>query len=171
MADFGEVTLELQLFEAALLGLALARGWTPERHGSDEWGEHIEKLFGLTAGRLVRVAQIEDEVSAERVKKTVELRNGTVHHWLIYTGMDLASGKSTIEKERADRTPRLDGRDSQGSKLCSRCSTSKARSRCRPSGSPSSGARTCRPPTKAEPRVRPGLGWTSGATARVAGCP
>lgn len=99
MADFGEVMLEIQLFETALLGLALARGWTPERHGSDEWGEHIEKLFALTAGRLVRVAQIEDEVFAEQVKKTVEVRNGTVHHWLIFTGMDLASGKSTIEKD------------------------------------------------------------------------
>ena len=60
---------ELQLFEAALLGLALARGWTPERHGSDEWGEHIEELFGLTAGRLVRVAQIEDDVFAEQVSR------------------------------------------------------------------------------------------------------
>jgi hypothetical protein len=78
---------ELQLFEAALLGLALARGWTPERHGSDEWGEHIEELFGLTAGRLVRVAQIEDDVFAEQVKTTVELRHGTVHHWLIYAGI------------------------------------------------------------------------------------
>jgi hypothetical protein len=49
MADFGEVMVEIQLFEMALLGLAMSRGYTPDRVGTDDWREHVEQLFAMTA--------------------------------------------------------------------------------------------------------------------------
>jgi hypothetical protein len=100
MADFGEVLRELQLFEVALLGIAMSRGFTPDRLGTEDWRRHVEDLYGRTAGRLVEPAQFKDPDLADQVKRVVRLRNGLVHGWLIVAVLDIRTGRRTIEEKR-----------------------------------------------------------------------
>jgi hypothetical protein len=101
MADFGEVMREVQLLEWVLFGMATLPGYTPEQLGTEERHERLEQLYAMTAGQLVQAAQIEDRNLAAQVKSAVNLRNNIVHGWLIYTGLDIVSGKTTIDEQRA----------------------------------------------------------------------
>jgi hypothetical protein len=102
LADFGEVMLELQLFELGLFALVDAQHFSPGQIGTEERTRRVERLWSLPAGQLRQEAHIEDEQTAALLADTVRLRNRLVHGWLFFTGMDLAAGTSTMQQERAD---------------------------------------------------------------------
>jgi hypothetical protein len=91
LADYGETMLQVQLFEFTLLGWLNALEHEPAPTGSDKDARRLETLFSLTAGQLMKRANITDATLSGLLRSAVNLRNTIVHNWLVFA--ELAEGR------------------------------------------------------------------------------
>ena len=100
LGEYGETMLYVQLFELSLLGLVQAQGPEPADPSLEAGLQRVEELFSFTAGRLKRLAKIEDADFGEKLAAAVNTRNTLAHSYLVEARVRLALEESSHAEER-----------------------------------------------------------------------